>query len=84
MKEALLKEFLNEAPLKEPLCAAENGGDAVTHESQSFLPEHNRQYLDAAYWDERFQKVYLLLSLPRCCTAYRLWRLMRHTAERGW
>jgi hypothetical protein len=23
----------------------------------SFLPDHNSQYLDAKYWDERFQKV---------------------------
>ena len=30
---------------------------AVTNEPQGFLPAHNRQYLDAAYWDERFQKV---------------------------
>lgn len=61
---------LREAVLKVPLCAAENGGDAVIHESQSFLPEHNRQYLDAAYWNERFQKVLLLLTLSRCCIAH--------------
>ena len=30
---------------------------AVTKEPQGFLPAHNRQYLDVAYWDERFQKV---------------------------
>lgn len=23
----------------------------------SFLPDHKSQYLDAKYWDERFQKV---------------------------
>ncbi len=31
-------------------------------ESHSFLPQHNCQYLDAAYWDDRFQKV---LSAPK-------------------
>ena len=31
-------------------------------EQPSFLPDHNAQYLDAKYWDERFQKV------PSICT----------------
>ena len=37
--------------------AAQGGRDGVKKQSKSFLPQHNRQYLDAAYWDERFLKV---------------------------
>lgn len=35
----------------------------------SFLPAHNSDYLEAKYWDERFQKVHPLTpcftSVPR-------------------
>lgn len=51
--------------------AAQGGRDGVKKQSQSFLPQHNRQYLNAAYWDERFLEV--LNNTLRCtlveCTA---------------
>lgn len=38
-------------------------------EQHSFLPDHNSQYLDAKYWDERFQNVLPPAAL-RCVLHY--------------
>ncbi len=37
-------------------------------EQPSYLPDHNSQYLDAKYWDERFQKV--LPPAAPCCVLH--------------